>query len=118
MIYGDGLSMYGAEPISVEYFLGEGTYVERLSFLPVSDQFLEDSEYYYLKKFDGAAYFYNQTTRTFDRVDLSKIHFTAEGLRPYLSQKNSITVKFTSGENGTAGNTLLLPHLMVTGREG
>lgn len=118
VIYGDGLSMYGAEPISVEYFLGEGTYVERLSFLPVSDQFLEDSEYYYLKKFDGAAYFYNQTTRTFDRVDLSKIHFTAEELRPYLSQKNSITVKFTSGENGTAGNTLLLPHLMVTGREG
>lgn len=117
-IYGDGLSMYGTDPIAVEYFLGEDLNVEKISFLPVSDRFLEEPEYYYLKKFDGAAYFYNQTTKIYDRVDLSKVHFTVEELRPYLSQKNSVTVKFTSGEDGTAGSTLLLPHLMVTGREG
>ncbi|MBE5970913.1 MAG: hypothetical protein E7246_00125 [Lachnoclostridium sp.] len=118
VIYGDGLSMYGTEPIAVEYFLGEELNVEQISFLPVSERFLEEPEYYYLKKFDGAAYFYNQTTRMYDRVDLSKVHFTVEELRPYLTQKNSVTVKYTVGESQTAGSTLLLPHLMVTGREG
>ena len=117
-MFGDGLSMYGTEPIAVEYFLGEGLNLEKISFLPVSDKFLEKQEYYYLKNFDGAAYFYNQTSRTYDRVDLSKVHFTMEELRPYLSQQNSVTVKYTAGENGTVGSTLLLPHLMVTGREG
>ncbi len=117
-IYGDGLSMYGTEPIAVEYFLGEGTDVEKLSFLSVSEKFLEAPDYSYLKQFDGAAYLYNQTTREYDRIDLSKIHFTAEELRPYVSQENSITVRYTAGENGTSGNTLLLPHVMVTGREG
>ena len=118
MIFGDGLSMYGTEPIAVEYFLGENLNVERLSFLPISDKFLEEPEYYYLKKYDGSTYFYNQITQMYDWVDLSQIHFTIEELRPYLSQKNSVTVKFTAGENGTTGSTLLLPHLMVTGREG
>ena len=118
IIYGDGLSMYGTEPIAVEYFLGENLNVEQISFLPVSDQFLEEPEFYYLKKFDGSAYFYNQTTQMYELVDLSKIHFTTEELRPYLSKKNSVTVKFTAGENAVAGSTMLLPHLMVTGREG
>ena len=117
-IFGDGLTMYGTDPIAVEYYLGEDLNVELVSFLPVSEQFLEEPEYYYLKKFDGTAYFYNQTTQMYDLVDLTKIHFTIEELRPYLSQKNSMTVKYTTGENAAAGSTLLLPHLMVTGREG
>ena len=118
MIYGDGLTMYGTEPIIVEYSLGENLNVEKISFLPISDKFLEEPEYYYLKKYDGSAYFYNQISQTYDWIDLSKIHFTTEELRPYLSQKNSVKVKFTAGENGATGNTLLLPHLMVTGRDG
>ena len=115
--YGDGLTMYGTEPIAVEYFLGEGLNVEKLSFLTVSADFVENSDYYYVKLFDGAAYFYNRTTREYDRVDLSKVHFTAEELRPYLSQENSIIVKYAVGESNTAGVSSLLPHLMVTGRE-
>ncbi len=117
-MYGDALSMYGTEPIAVEYFLGDNLNIEQVSFFSVSDEFLEKPEYYYLKKFDGAAYFYNQMTQVYDWVDLSKIHFSVDELRPYLSQKNSMMVKYTAGEHGTAGNTLLLPHLMVTGREG
>ena len=109
--------MYGTEPIAVEYFLGEGLNVEKLSFLTVSADFVENSDYYYVKLFDGAAYFYNRTTREYDRVDLSKVHFTAEELRPYLSQENSIIVKYAVGESNTAGVSSLLPHLMVTGRE-
>jgi len=117
VMYGDGLSMYGTEPIAVEYFLGEGLKVEQISFLPVSDRFLENTDYYYLKQFDGVVHLYNHTTRAYDRIDLTKIHFNAEELRPYLSQENRMTVKYTGGENGASGNTLLLPHLMVTGRE-
>ena len=117
-MYGDALSMYGTEPIAIEYFLGDDLNVEQVSFFPVSDEFLQKPEYYYLKKFDGAAYFYNQMTHVYEQVDLSGIHFSVDELRPYLSQKNSLMVKYTSGEHGTAGNTLLLPHLMVTGREG
>ena len=117
-MYGDALSMYGTEPIAVEYFLGDNLNVEQVSFCPVSDEFLQKPEYYYLKKFDGAAYFYNQITHVYEQVDLSVIHFSVDELRPYLSQKNSMMVKYTAGEHGAAGNTLLLPHLMVTGREG
>jgi hypothetical protein len=117
-MYGDALSMYGTEPIAIEYFLGDDLNVEQVSFFQVSDEFLQKPEYYYLKKFDGAAYFYNQMTHVYEQVDLSGIHFSVDELRPYLSQKNSLMVKYTSGEHGSAGNTLLLPHLMVTGREG
>ena len=117
-MYGDALSMYGTEPIAIEYFLGDDLNVEQVSFFPVSEEFLQKPEYYYLKKFDGAAYFYNQMTHVYEQVDLSGIHFSVDELRPYLSQKNSLMVKYTSGEHGSAGNTLLIPHLMVTGREG
>ena len=116
-IYGDGLTMYGTEPASVEYFLGTDIQVEKISFLPVSERFFEDSRYYYLKRFDGTMYFYNYTTKSYDRMDSSVIEYTAEELHPYLSQKNSMVVKYTAGETDNTGICLLLPHLMVTGRE-
>ena len=62
-------------------------------------------------------YFYNYTTKSYDRMDMSKVDFTAEELRPYLSQKNTLVVKYTAGEDDSAGMSALLPHLMVTGRE-
>ena len=116
-VYGDGLTMYGSEPVSVEYVLGTDIQVEKLSFCPVSERFFEDSRYYYMKRFDGAMYFYNYMTKSYDRMDHSKIDYTVEELRPYLTQKNSLVVKYTAGETDHAGITLLLPHLMVTGRE-
>jgi len=116
-VYGDGLTMYGIEPVSVEYFLGTDIQVEKLSFCQVADRFFDDSRYYYLKGFDGAMYFYNYMTKSYDRKELSQVDYTMEELHPYLSQKNSIVVKYTAGENDSAGISLLLPHLMVTGRE-
>ena len=116
-VYGDGLAMYGTDPMVVEYFLGTDIWVEKISLLPVSDEFFDDSRYYYLKQFDGAMYFYNYTTKSYDRMDMSKVDFTAEELRPYLSQKNTLVVKYTAGEDDSAGMSALLPHLMVTGRE-
>jgi len=115
-IYGDGLTMYGVEPLMVEYMLGTDIQVEKLSFLPVSDVFTEDPSYYYLKPFDGEVYFYNNTTRNYDRIDISQVDFKAEELRPYLSVKGSIVVKYTINDSDYAGVSNLLPHLMVTGR--
>ena len=100
----------------MEYFLGTDITVEKLSFLPVSDVFTDDPSYYYLKRFDGVVHFYNYTTQTYDRVNLSQVDFGAEELRPYLSQTGSIVVKYTGNEGDSMGVTSLLPHLMVTGR--
>lgn len=116
-IYSDGLTMYGTEPLAVEYVLGEDIQIEKLSFLPVTDVFLDDPSYYYLKRFDGAAFFYNYTTKSFDRMNLAQVDFTAEELRPYLSQTGNIIVKYTVHEGDSTGVSSLLPHLMVTGRE-
>lgn len=115
--YGDGLTMYGMEPMIVEYKLGTDVEVEELSFLPVSAEFLDDPDYYYLKVFDGTAAFYNNTTKSYDRVNLSGIRFGIEELRPYLTQDNHITVKYSVGNGDMAGSSVLLPHLMVTGRD-
>lgn len=115
-IYGDGMTMYGIEPLMVEYMLGTDLTVEKLSFLPVSDVFLDDPGYYYLKLFDGEVYFYNNTTRNYDRVNIGQVDFEADELRPYLSSKGSILVKYTINDNEFSGVSSLLPHLMVTGR--
>ena len=115
-IYGDALTMYGMEPLAVEYYLGDME-IEKLSFMPVSDLFMENPDYYYLKRFDGAAYFYNQTTKSYDRVNLAKVDFEPEELRPYLSQDGTIVVKYMVDESDSTGVSWLLPHLMITGRE-
>ena len=116
-IYGDGLTMYGMEPLAVEYVLGEDVEVEKVSFLPISEQFMDDTGYYYMKRFDGAAYFYNYTTKSYDRIDLTQVDFAGEELRPYLSSTGNMIVKYTITDNESAGVSSLLPHLMVTGRE-
>lgn len=116
-IYSDGLTMYGTEPMAVEYFLGTDIEVEKLAFMPVSDLFLDNPSYYYLKRFDGAAYFYNYTTKAYDRVNLAQTEFGMEELRPYLSQDSSIVVKYKVNESDSNGVSWLLPHLMVTGRK-
>lgn len=115
--YGDGMTMYGTDPVAVEYFFGTDIDVEKLEFLPVSDLFLENAEYYYLKQFDGGMYFYNHLTKEYDRMDMAKGAYSADELLPYLSMKNSMIVKYTAGDTESAGVSSLLPHPMVTGRE-
>lgn len=114
--YTDGTAMYGTEPVIVEYFLGEDIQVEQLSFFPVAEEFLNNTRFYYLKQFDGEAYFYNYNTKTYDRAELLKKHFLAAELEPYLSPENTLVVKYTTEEADSAGVSSLLPVLMVTGR--
>ncbi len=114
--YADGTAMYGTEPVVVEYFLGEDIQVEQLSFFPVAEEFLNSTIFYYLKQFDGEAYFYNYNTKAYDRAELLKKHFLAAELEPYLSPENTLVVKYTIEETDSAGVSSLLPVLMVTGR--
>lgn len=115
-IYGDSMTMYGTDPLAVEYFLGSDIEVEAVSFLPISGEFLNDADYIYLRQFDGEAFFYNNDTKTYDPVELVKQTFSREELSAYLSDDNSLVVKYV-GREEDAGVSLSLPIPMVTGRE-
>lgn len=109
-------TIYGTDPVVLEYFLGSDIEVEKLSFIPVSEPFLDNTKYYYMKRFRGAVYFYNYNTKIYDQVDLEKQDFNEEELKEYLSPSNNLMVKYVS-EEGEAGASSVLPLLMVTGRE-
>lgn len=114
--YSSYSTMYGSEQVILEYYLGSDIRVEKLSFLPVSEVFLENLKYYYLEQFKGEAYFYNYSTKNYDQVDLEQVDFSYEELKEYLSPSNSLTVKYINGESENGANASL-PLLMVTGRE-
>lgn len=116
-IYSDGLTMYGSEPMLVEYVLGTDMDVEKLSFVSVSDCFVKDPDYYYLKRFDGTVSFYNYTTKSYDLMSLAQEEYDAEELGPYLSSDGHLIVKYATNDSDSMGISSLLPHLMVTGRK-
>lgn len=116
-IYSDGLTMYGSEPLMVDYALGTDLEVEKVSFHSISDVFVENPDYYYLKRFDGTISFYNYTTKSYDLMSLAQTEFDAEDLGPYLSPEGHLIVKYTTNDSDSQGISSLLPHLMVTGRE-
>ena len=118
MGYGnDGLSLYGTEPVTVEYFLGTDLDVEKVAFTFISPEFFSGEDFYYIRPFEGEACFYNNETKNYDPVDLSGGGFTESVLAPYLSAENSLVVKYTAEEGDTSGVTSMLPVPVVTGRK-
>lgn len=116
-VYYSGYStIYGTDPVVMEYYLGSDIQVEKLWFLPVSGDFLDDPQYYYVQNFRGAVYFYNYSTKAYDQVDIGKQEFERSELGEYLSPSNSLTIKYISEESETSRSSSL-PLLMVTGRE-
>ncbi|MCI8454512.1 MAG: hypothetical protein HFE84_07850 [Lachnospiraceae bacterium] len=116
-IYGNGMALYGTDPMAVEYFFDEALSIEKVSFLPISAEFLDTPDYVYMRLFDGEVHFYNYETRSYDAVDFMQVDFTAEELLPYLSAENSLLVRYTGQEDSAEGYSMLLPIPMVTGRE-
>ncbi len=107
MGYGsDGLSLYGTEPVTVEYFLGTDLDVEKVAFTFISPEFFSGEDFYYIRPFEGEACFYNNETKNYDPVDLSGGGFTESVLAPYLSAENSLVVKYTAEEGGHFGSYL------------
>lgn len=110
------MTVYGSDAMTVEYSLGNDIEIEKLSFLPVSDEFLDADQYYYLSRFSGEASFYNRVTGNYDPVDLSRRDFGKEELSPYLSDENEIMIRYVNKADGQENVNAVLPLIMVTGR--
>lgn len=109
-------SLYGLEPVVLEYSLGNNVRIERLIFDYVSEEFTIQHEGSNLENFSGHIYFYNHSTGMYDKKDSLKLEYESDELAPYLSPGNTITIKYVY-ENVTGYNwDVLLPMLSIVGR--
>lgn len=110
-------TLFGADPVTLEYSLGNDVRIEKLIFDWVSPEFVTGGAGRNLNLFQGNIYFYNHGTGKYDRMDSMKDVYEAYELAPYLSPGNTITVKYVY-ENMTDYNwNVLLPMLDIVGRE-
>lgn len=87
-------TMDGLSPLTLEYSLGQDMTVERLRFVPVSEEFTENPKYGDLPVFNGDIYFYNNNTGSYDKIDSSQKELIGWQLEPYLTAEHTITVKY------------------------
>ncbi len=109
-------SLYGLDPVTLEYSLGSEILVEKLEFDYVSDVFTE-MEGSGLAPFEGDIYFYDHLTGTYDKMDPEKKEYGAHELLPYLTDENTITIRYIYGDTGQYNWNVLLPMLNLVGRE-
>jgi hypothetical protein len=108
-------SLYGVDPVTLEYSLGNDVRIERLTFDYVSDEFIgQDSSN--LAAFSGHIYFYNHSTGTYDRMDQLKREYEVDELSRYLSPGNTITIKYVYENMAEYNWNVLLPMLNIVGR--
>ena len=115
--YGNSMILYGTDPAVVEYDPGTDIVIEKYSFLPVSDDFFQESQNSYIRPFSGETSFYNEKTGSYDPIDIRKQDFSREELADYIAADGKITVRYTGGSDAESGISQTLPLLMVTGRE-
>ena len=110
-------TLYGADPVTLEYSLGNDVRIEKVIFQYVSKVFVAGKKNNDLSLFEGNIYFYNHSTGKYDLMDSMKLEYEAYELVHYLSPGNTITVKYVY-ENMTDYNwNVLLPMLSIVGRE-
>ena len=113
----DNNTLYGADPVTLEYSLGNDVRIERLVFQEVSDVFVSGKNSSDLSRFEGNIYFYNHNTGKYDLMDSMKQTYESYELASYLSPGNTITVKYVY-ENMTDYNwNVVLPMPNIVGRE-
>lgn len=110
-------TLYGADPVALEYALGNDVRLERLSFQYVSDVFVAGRNSGELSLFQGTIYFYNHSTGKYDLMDSMKLEYEAYELAPYLSPGNAITIKYVYEDMTDYNWNILLPMLNIVGRE-
>lgn len=108
-------SMTGADPVTLEYYLGNDIDVESLTFEPVSGEFTGAGSNY-SEVFEGSIYFYNYGTGNYDLMELNGKTLDMGELLPYLSADNAMTVRYVYSKTGSY-NSIQLPMPMVAGRE-
>jgi hypothetical protein len=115
--YADSNAIYGVDPVSLEYFLGNDMEVEKLTFENPSDEFLNSENFYYTTIFKGNIYFYNHDTGNYDAMEPDKTVYKAWELTPYLSPGNTLTVKYVCDNTSENNWYVTLPMLTVAGRD-
>lgn len=115
--YADSNSIYGADPVTLEYSLGNDLEVETLTFENPSDEFLDQASFNYTSIFQGSIYFYNHDTGNFDPMEPGKMVYKAPELTPYLSPGNTLTVKYVCDNSSENNWYVTLPMLTVAGKD-
>lgn len=115
--YSDSNAIYGVDPVSLEYSLGNDLSVEKLIFENPAEEFLNNQSTNYTNIFKGKIYFYNHDTGNYDPMDSGKTEYTAGELSPYLSPGNTLTVKYVCEDTVENNWYVTLPMLMVLGRD-
>lgn len=109
-------TLYGIDPLVLEYSLGNDIQVDKLYFDYVSEAFTETVKNSKMQPFKGSLYFYNHSTGNFDKMNDSKTMYTGEELEGYLSPGNTITVKYLYNNVSEYSWDILLPMLNIVGR--
>lgn len=115
--YSSNNTLYGIDPLVLEYSLGNDLEIEKLFFDYVSDSFTDTAKISSLRPFRGSIYFYNHGTGSFDKMNEAQTMYTRKQLEPYLSPGNNITVKYLYSNTLEYSWDILLPILNLTGRE-
>ncbi len=109
-------TMDGMSPLTLEYDLGRGIRVEKVRFISVSEEFLENPKYGVFPLFNGELYFYNYHTGNYDQMEQGQEEFADWQLEPYLSEDNKLTVKYAYDKEYLPD--IELPVIAVVGTEG
>lgn len=110
-------TLYGLDPLVLEYSLGNDVEVETLYFSNVSESFLDTPKNSTLVPFSGSIYFYNHNTGSYDKMNENQTVYTRKQLEPYLSPGNTIMVKYLYSSVSEYSWDVLLPMLDIVGRE-
>lgn len=105
----------GAEPVTLEYALGNDVTIEKLMFNQLSDTFGDSAEANQLAVFSGSISCYNFTTGNFDQLKPDQRELTAGQLDQYLSPTNTMTVKYVSDNTSEFKWDIILPMLTIVG---
>lgn len=112
-----GNMLYGGEPVTLEYSLGNDVRIEKIIFRRVSPEFAGKNSGHNLNLFAGNIYFYNHGTGKFDLMDSMREVYRRKELVPYLSPGNTITVKYVYENMTDYSLNVLLPMVEIVGRE-
>ena len=110
-------TLYGIDPLTIEYSLGNDIEVEKLYIRYVSESFTETASAGSLTPFTGSIYFYNHNTGNYDKMNERQLMYTREQLDDYLSPGNTIMVKYLYSNVSEYSWDILLPMLDIVGRE-
>ena len=105
-------TMYGLDPVILEYQLGTDMNIDELHFEKISGEIsdLVDPDVYEI--FKGEMSFFNYRTNRYDLKSNEVVTYTKEELAPYLSPSNTMTIRYVD----ISSVMVALPMLSVSGR--